>query len=290
MVILSINGRLGNQMFGFALYQCMKNMGKDIYIDLACNRANGEQGLWSDIKYNAGIFDLDYRIADPDIVREMFADGCDRNIWKRWEYRIAPSRRKFYEEKEQGTFDKGIFRLDNVYLHGYWQTEKYFVKVADEVRQMYRFPDLYTDYQKKMLDEIAATLAVSVHVRRGDYLTRPDIYGTTNMEYYSQAMEYVRQKKENVHFYIFTDDIPWVKKNMKGSDITIVENAGGDLLTNNLDMALMAECKDNIIANSSFSWWAAWLNKNPHKTVIAPKTWEINKATKDIWCKDWIRM
>lgn len=290
MVIIGINGRLGNQMFCFALYQCMLKMKKDVFVDLACNRVNGEQGICSDVKYNVEMFGLDYRIADEDIVMEMLEDGRDRNIWKRWEYRLAPSRCKFYEEKNQGTFDKRIFELDDVYLHGYWQTQKYFVKVADDIHRMYQFPDSFSDYQKRLLGEMADKYSVSVHIRRGDYLWRPDIYGTVNLEYYRNAMEYIQKRKENVHFYVFTDDIPWVKQNFKGNNITVVENDSDDLLINNLDMALMAKCKDNIIANSSFSWWAAWLNMNKEKIVIAPRKWEVNKPTKDIWCKNWIKM
>lgn len=290
MVIIGINGRLGNQMFCFALYQCMLKMKKDVFVDLACNRANGEQGIWSDVKYNVEMFGLDYRIADEDIAMEMLEDGRDRNIWKRWEYRLAPSRCKFYEEKNQGTFDKRIFELDDVYLHGYWQTQKYFVKVADDIRRMYQFPDSFSDYQKRLLSEMTDKYSVSVHIRRGDYLWRPDLYGTVNLEYYKNAMEYIQKRKENVYFYVFTDDIPWVKRNIKGNNIKVVENDSDDLLTKNLDMALMAECKDNIIANSSFSWWAAWLNKNQDKIVIAPRKWEVNKSTRDIWCKDWIKM
>ncbi len=290
MVIISINGRLGNQMFCFALYQCMLKMGKDVFVDLACDRENGEQDICSDLKYNAGIFNLDYRIADKDVAIEMIKDGCERNIWKRWKYRLMPSRCKFYGEKKQGTFDKRVFELDDVYLHGYWQTEKYFAAIADEIRRIYRFPDLYSDDQRKMLDKITAKHSVSVHIRRGDYLKRPDIYGTVSLEYYKNAMEYIQKRKENVHFYMFTDDIPWVEQNFKGKNITIVKNESNDLLTRNLDMALMAECEDNIIANSSFSWWAAWLNHNQDRTIIAPKEWEVNKLTKDIWCNNWIKM
>lgn len=290
MVIISINGRLGNQMFCFALYQCMLKLGKDVFVDLVCDRVSGEQGICSDVKYNAGIFNLDYRIADTDIAMEMLKDGRERNIWKRWEYRLAPSRCKFYEEKKQGTFDKRIFELDDVYLHGYWQTEKYFASIVDEIRRIYRFPDLFSDCQRRMLEKITAKHSVSVHIRRGDYLKRPDIYGTVGLEYYKNAMEYIQERKENVHFYIFTDDIPWVKQNFKGNNITVVENESDDLLIRNLDMALMAECEDNIIANSSFSWWAAWLNQNQDKTIIAPKEWEVNKSAKDIWCNNWIKM
>lgn len=290
MVILSINGRLGNQMFGFALYQYLKNIGKDVFVDLVCNRVNGEQGIWSDVKYNAGIFDLEYRIADSDIAMKMLEDGHDRNIWMRWAYRIVPSRCKFYEESKQGEFDKRIFELDDVYLHGYWQTEKYFAEIADEIHQMYQFPDLFSDYQKRLLGEIELSHSVSVHIRRGDYLKRPGIYGTVDLKYYRMAMEYIQERKENVHFYVFTDDVPWAKQNFRGNNITVVENDSDNLVIRNLDMALMAECKNNIIANSSFSWWAAWLNKNQKKIIIAPKEWEVNKQTKDIWCDDWVKM
>ena len=167
--------------------------------------------------------------------------------------------------------------------------EVVFAGAQEEVRQMYRFPDLFTDYQKRMLEEIAGKQSVSVHIRRGDYLNHPEIYGTTTLDYYRNAMTYMQDRRENIHFYIFTNDIPWAEQNFEGDNITIVEDSG-DLMTGNLDMALMAECKDNIIANSSFSWWAAWLNRNEQKIVIAPKAWEVNQSTKDIWCENWIKM
>ncbi len=276
MVVVSIQGRLGNQMFGFALYRQLVKMGKEVYVDFL------HEPL-------INFFDFQYNVIDKATALEYLKDREHRNIIKRWEYRIFPQRCRCYEEKATGVFDKNVLRLDDVYLNGYWQSERYFADAAEEVRQMYRFPNLFNDYQKKMLDEIESRQSVSLHIRRGDYLEHPELYGTITMEYYVRAMEYIQERKENVCFYIFTNDIPWARQNFKGENIFVIEDSG-DSITDNLDMTLMAACKDNILANSSFSWWGAWLNQNQDKIVIAPKEWEVNRSTRDIWCKGWLRM
>lgn len=276
MVVVSIKGRLGNQMFGFALYRQLLKMGKEVYVDFL------HEPL-------IDFFGFQYNVIDKETALEYLKDRDNRNIIKRWEYRIFPQRCLCYEEKATGVFDKNVLRLDEVYLNGYWQSERYFADVTEEIRQMYRFPDLLTDYQKKMLDEIQSKQSVSMHIRRGDYLEHPELYGTITMEYYERAMRYIQERKENVYFYIFTNDIPWAMQNFKRDNIFIIEDCG-HADTGNLDMALMAACKDNIIANSSFSWWGAWLNRNQEKIVIAPKEWEVNRSTRDIWCKGWLKM
>ncbi len=276
MVVVNIQGQLGNQMFGFALYRQLIKMGKEVYVDFS------HEPL-------IDFFGFQYDVIDKEIALEYLRDRENRNIIKRWEYRIFPKRCRCYEEKATGVFDKKVLRLDDVYLNGYWQSEKYFADVKEEVRQMYRFPKQFTVYQKKILEEIKSKQSVSMHIRRGDYLEHQELYGTITMEYYMRAMKYIQERKENVCFYIFTNDIPWAMKNFQGENIFIIEDSGVPA-TDNLDMALMAACKDNIVANSSFSWWGAWLNLNPEKIVIAPKQWEVNHSTKDIWCKGWLRM
>lgn len=276
MVVVSIKGRLGNQMFGFALYRQLLKMGKEVYVDFL------HEPL-------IDFFGFQYNVIDKETALEYLKDRDNRNIIKRWEYRIFPQRCLCYEEKATGVFDKNVLRLDEVYLNGYWQSERYFADVTEEIRRMYRFPDLLTDYQQKMLDEIQSKQSVSMHIRRGDYLEHPELYGTITMEYYERAMRYIQERKENVYFYIFTNDIPWAMQNFKRDNIFIIEDSG-HADTGNLDMALMAACKDNIIANSSFSWWGAWLNRNQEKIVIAPKEWEVNRSTRDIWCKGWLKM
>lgn len=292
MIIVNIQGRFGNQMFGFALYRQLVKMGKEVYVDLSHNRLDEqmkkERAVFA-IEPNIDLFGFEYPVIDDETAVEYLKNRENRNLLKRWEYRIFPQKCKCYEEKATAVFDKNVLKLDDVYLNGYWQSEKYFADACKEVRQMYRFPDLFTDYQKRMMEEMAGRQSVSVHIRRGDYLNHPEIYGTTTLDYYRSAMAYMQERRENIHFYIFTNDIPWAEQNFEGDNITIVEDSG-DLMIGNLDMALMAECKDNIIANSSFSWWGAWLNRNTEKIVIAPKVWEMNQSTKDIWCEDWIKM
>lgn len=277
-------------MFEYALYKCLQKKGREVYLDLACNRQHDEQkGIVSDIQYNLELFHPDYRVADEEIVRMWQQDGRNRNLWKRWEYRLFPGRCSYYQEKKTGTLDRRVFRLDDVYLAGYWQSEKYFDEVKAEIREIYQFSDLFTEYQRSMLDKIRNTNAVSLHIRRGDYLQSPEIYGTIDRKYYWDAMHYLEERIEKIQFFLFTDDIDWAKQNYKGKNITVIEDSG-KLVTNNLDMALMSACKHNIIANSSFSWWGAWLNRNPDKIVIAPKRWEVNAKMPDVWCEGWVKL
>ena len=271
MIIVNIQGRLGNQMFGIALYKQLLKMGKDVYVDLSYNRSRKkkERAAFA-IEPNIGLFDFNYKVIDDETALEYLRDRENRTLIKRWEYRIFPQRCKCYEEKATAVYDKNVFRLDDVYLNGYWQSEKYFLDAADEVRKMYQFPDLFSDYQKRMLGKIEETESVSLHIRRGDYLNFPEIYGTVTLDYYKRAMAYLQERKENIHFYVFSNDVLWAKRNFVGDDITVIEE-NNELITSNLDMHLMKSCKDNIIANSSFSWWAAWLNSHEKKTIIAPK-------------------
>lgn len=290
MIIISIKGRLGNQMFEYALYKCLQQQGKEVYVDLACNRQNDEQrGIFADIRYNLEIFQPNYKIADWKITQEWLRDRENRNLLRRWKYRVFPDTCKYYGEKKTGIFDYNVFKMDDVYLDGYWQSEKYFLDVKDEVQKLYQFPLIYSDYQKSILEKIYSKYAVSVHIRRGDYLQHPEIYGKTDLSYYQRAIQYIEERVEDVHFFVFTDDVVWAKQHFCESNITVVENET-DLLVSNMDMALMAQCKDNIITNSSYSWWGAWLNSNHKKMVIAPRVWEVNNKMTDIWCDDWIKM
>lgn len=290
MIIVNIHGRLGNQMFEYALYRCLERQGKDVYVDLSCNRQHDEmQGIVADIKYNLDIFNPVYKVADSKIVREWTEEGKRRNFFKRWKYRLFPGMCKCYEEKKTGIFDNNVFKIDDVYLSGYWQSEKYFSEIKDEVITMYKFPDNFSDYQKGILERIQKKYSVSVHVRRGDYLKHPEIYGNTDLDYYRKAMRYIEERKENIQFFMFTDDIAWVSNNFKVSNMIVV-NKNYNLIQDNLDMALMTKCNANIVTNSSYSWWGAWLNLDNDKIVIAPKIWEKNSKTTDIWCRDWIKI
>lgn len=158
---------------------------------------------------------------------------------------------------------------------GYFQSEDYFTAAADRIRQEFSLRTPLMGTALVYSEQIAATpTAVSLHVRRGDYIKNPHVlrdFGVCSLSYYEQAMAFIREKVPAPQFFIFSDDLSWIRENLSvGKDATFVE---GTDLTDKIELTLMSRCAHNIIANSSFSWWGAWLNPNPDKIVIAPTPW-----------------
>ena len=180
----------------------------------------------------------------------------------------------------------------DLYLDGYWQSEKYFVSYRDDLLKAFTLKaDLHeqTLRYRKMIEE---SKAVSLHIRRGDYISNPhtnSVHGTCSLEYYKKAVNQITKRVKNPHFYIFSDDLAWTKENLSFIKVvTFVEL--DEKIPDHEEMYLMSWCQHNIIANSSFSWWGAWLNQNPHKTVIAPKKWfnDTTINTNDLIPEDWL--
>ena len=180
-------------------------------------------------------------------------------------------------------FDPKVLELDRAYLVGWWQSEKYFKGVKDEVRKAFTFK--HVNLSEEMLsykEAMENSNSVSVHIRRGDYLQVDEVYGgICTEEYYKKAMKKMQEDVPNCHFFIFTNDVPWVKKHMQGENITVVE--GNDEDAGYIDMYLMTCCKHYILANSSFSWWGCYLNASKDKKVIAPKIWANGRDCRDIY-------
>lgn len=182
---------------------------------------------------------------------------------------------------------------DDCYLQGYWQSEKYFLHIATTIRADFSFQEPMEARNLELAEHIGHCNAVSLHVRRGDYVVNPATlatHGLCSPDYYCQAIRYIAERIEQPVFYVFSDDIPWVKKNLA---ITFpchyVEHNRGCESYN--DMRLTALCRHHIIANSSFSWWGAWLNSNPEKIVVAPKKWFANGTnTMDLFPQGWVTL
>jgi hypothetical protein len=171
-------------------------------------------------------------------------------------------------------------------LHGYFQSEKYFKNYKEEIKKYFTpkkeiIQDIYLKY-KNILNN-----SCSIHIRRGDYLHQINYHPVLSLKYYWDAIDFLYgENKKNVNFLIFSDDINWVKNNLKIPNMYFIEGNN-----NFYDMFLMSECENNIIANSSFSWWGAWLNKNEKKKIIAPKEWfgsAIQDTSIDLYCDNWI--
>lgn len=182
---------------------------------------------------------------------------------------------------------------DNIYLDGYWQSEKYFIDFADTIRADFTFSTLFSEKNAGLAKHIAQVNAVSLHVRRGDYAKNPKTtatHGLCSLDYYQAAVDYVSTHVIQPHFFIFSDDIAWVKANLTiNSTVFFVDHNTHQESYN--DMRLMSLCKHHIIANSSFSWWGAWLNQNAEKIVIAPKQWFFKSTdTSDLIPASWMRL
>ncbi len=175
----------------------------------------------------------------------------------------------------------------------YFQSEQYFISQARRIRSEFSLQTTLTEDAALIADQIqSAPSSVALHVRRGDYVRNAEVlrdFGVCSLQYYEQAIARIQKELPSAHFFVFSDDIPWVRENISVSKAaTLVEGKG---LTDTIELALMSRCAHNIIANSSFSWWGAWLNANPRKIVVAPTPW-FDRApyNADIIPKSWIQI
>lgn len=179
---------------------------------------------------------------------------------------------------------------DNSILRGYWPSEEYFKNIRELLLAEFELRADYKDAQYATVEKrIKETQSVALHFRRGDYLhaENKDIFGLLGLHYYERAMRHMHEKVANPHYFIFSDDISWVKENFNlPNSYEFVSDPA--LLQDVQEFSLMRACKHHIIANSTFSWWAAWLNSNPHKIVIQPETWYLEAKAQYAYEKGYV--
>jgi len=184
-----------------------------------------------------------------------------------------------------------IFSSKN-YIYGDYQSERYFENIKDIIRKDFTLKNKISDKNKKILEKIQSTNSISIHLRGGDYIRgkKSDFHGTCSTEYYNKAIEEMRSNVNSPFFFIFTDDIDWAKSHIIFPESSVIVSNKDNKPYE--ELLLMSKCKHNIIANSTFSWWGAWLNSNVNKIVIAPRKWFNNSSinTEDIVPKSWIRI
>lgn len=201
---------------------------------------------------------------------------------------------KDFHLEKQFNFDENFLHIKSWYFEWFFQSEKYFKDFEKEIRQDFEFLIQPSKENKKMIEKITHCESVSLHIRRWDYISNPTanaFHGTCNLGYYQKAVDLIKSKVENPVFFLFSDDMDWVKENLKIEDTSYYIDWNTDNKSYE-DMRLMSLCNHNIIANSSFSWWWAWLNQNPDKIVIAPSRWfTSNKMNySDIVPDSWVKI
>lgn len=266
MSVIRIKGGLGNQMFQYAFYKKHSRYEKT-YLDISffeneCDVATVQElGLFSAFKYT-----------ESNIQNEH--EGLS-----------------LYLEKEDAKYDVNALCERNKLFEGYWQTYRYFEDITDEIRQAFEFVDTNDRRFNDFIQSVDLDNYVSVHVRRGDYLKVPHYYGNIcTIDYYKKSIDFVKQHDSECSFIFLSDDIEWVKDNLKEDKAIYISSEMFDDYQNWYDMCIMSHCKHNIVANSSFSWWGAWLNKNPDKIVVAPQRWLNIAETPDICPPEWKRI
>ena len=285
MVIVKMIGGLGNQMFQYAYAKALHVRGYDIRLDstfMQPNLAHGGFGLH--------VYSIDLEVDSNENLKALSSNGLLCKIFNRFN---IPT--KCYLKEKTFLFTPSLIKpQENVFIEGYFQTERYFKDIRELLLEQFQPRESLSDYSQKIKHSIeSASCAISLHVRRGDYLkaSAQSYHGLCSHEYYQKAMQYLKEYCQDITYVVFSDDIAWVKENMPIENALYVYNEGQ---APHEDMYLMSLCQHNIIANSSFSWWGAWLNQNPNKIVIAPKQWFANAKMQaqsmDIAPNSWIRL
>lgn len=273
MIIVELLGGLGNQMFQYATGRGVAlRAGLELKLDIS---GYAKQNLRT---YRLGVFNIVEQFAtDAEIYRVKPRRRLSLN-WLR--YRLSrlfvPFHRRAIIVERTLNFDPDVLRIRrSAYLAGFWQSDRYFADISEQIRADFTFREPPSPQNQALLHEIEATESVSVHVRRGDYAADPKVnryHGLLGVDYYQAATARLMTSVAAPHFYVFSDDIPWVKQALSlPAPVTYVEHNGA--AADHEDLRLMSRCKHHIIANSSFSWWGAWLAAHPGQIVIAPRRW-----------------
>lgn len=285
-IILKLNGGLGNQMFQWAFGSMLEEMtDAKLYLDMSYFSNNYAR------QFQLDIFEL-----KPKVITDFITKLKLAIIWKLRKNISGTSLfgYKIYSEPHLH-FDTNISKIKkNTFVEGFFQSESYFKMIKGKIKEDFNFKQLPDEENQKIISKMMGENSLSVHVRRGDYVQKQryqELFATCSLDYYKNAVDYITQNHPEPVIYIFSDDISWAKKNIRFpyKCIYISHNIGAKSYE---DMRLMSMCKHNIIANSSFSWWGAWLNRNPDKIVIAPKKW-FNDDTiiqTDIIPNEWVRI
>ncbi len=279
MIISKINGGLGNQMFQYAIAKAIAVKNNDTFkLDI-----NAYETYELHNGYRLNVFNITEDIAlKKDIEDFKGKSSLINKILNKLNFN-----QNIYREKERTIFDKEVFYKNDIYLDGYWQNEKYFIDIRNDILKDFTFKKQNTKVVDSYLENINSSNSVSIHVRRGDYSKHSEI-GILDISYYKNAIGYIYDKIDNPIFYIFSNDIKWCEDNFNFLENKIFIN---NTKTEIDDMILMRNCKHNIVANSSFSWWSAWLNQNEEKMVIAPKKWMARNPNNYRWSpSNWIEV
>lgn len=290
-VIVRLNGGLGNQLFQYATGRSISiRNGCPIFLDLSVFN------YYKLHNYSLAAYKLPASVL-PDSVGNHFEKVIPERpaLHYRILRRLMPSRYWPICSEKSMAFHPEVCELKApVLINGYWQSEKYFVDIRQQLLRELTLPHALHGRDAEVAQEAQSTDAISLHVRRADYVTNVatrQIHGTCSVEYYAQGLKAILPRCDNPCLFVFSDDASWARENIRLDVKTIyVDHNGPD--KNYEDLRLMSLCRHHIIANSSFSWWGAWLNAHDDKVIVSPRTWfaDSSRQTQDIIPSQWIKI
>lgn len=292
MIIVKLLGGLGNQMFQFAAGRAVAHrLNAELLLDVSAFTHYDLR------RYELDSWAIRARPATADELARAGVSHREPTLFRRLMQAAGFGLPMNRFQEASFAFDSRILSVkDPAYLDGYFQSARYFSDIAGLLREEFvlRAPADERNAAISRQIEQAGTSAVSLHIRRGDYVTNAhtaQYHGICSLDYYHQAVTHVAGRCHAPRFFVFSDDLDWVKDNLKiDHEMVLVDANGPD--RGAWDMALMMTCRHHIIANSSFSWWGGWLNPHPDKIIVAPKQWFSGAThdTRDLVPGDWVRL
>jgi len=292
MIIIQLIGGIGNQMFQYAMGRsiALRN-NTNLKLDISLFK---QYQLRS---YRLECFNIIEEFATHEEIKHL-KPGHDQLLFfclSKVQQKFIPWHNRDIIFERTMSFNPAVLKItDDAYIEGYWQSEKYFKHISHTIHNDFKFKREPDRINKDFLSIINETNSVSLHIRRGDYISNKktrEILGFLGIDYYIRALNLIIKKVNKPNFFIFSDDIPWARENIKADfPFHFIEHNGADKEYE--DLRLMSNCKHHIIANSSFSWWGAWLGSNPKKIIISPKKWfnQLKMDIHDLIPDSWIQI
>lgn len=295
MIKVLLTGGLGNQLFQYAFGKTIAVKNNSILV-LSTSFIESKlpiKKFATQMKYELGIFNIDATI------EHNFITGKLLYPFAKLEHVVKD---KFNEnnltllQEEAHHFQADFLAFkDNTYIKGNFQSQNYFKSIEPILRKEFIFKNQLIDKNSDWKDKIQSSNSVAIHIRRGDYISiqkNQDKFIIQNLDYYKNAISYIASKINQPTFFVFSDDIAWTKENLKSDFPMYFIDNNNTAETSYIDMQLMSMCQHNIICNSTFSWWSAWLNANPEKIVVAPQNWFADKSinSQDLIPSEWIKL
>ncbi|TDB63467.1 alpha-1,2-fucosyltransferase [Arundinibacter roseus] len=292
MIVVKLQGGLGNQLFQYATAKAVAMVHQtEVAFDGQFFATSSLQNIHTPRQYELNNVGIAFR--KPSLLDQISYEMLANTKIAGKFLRRLRSARIYAENKSNYTSEIFEKTTSNTYLKGFFQSERYFLSIRPILLR-----EILLDYSEAptYAEQIMSTQAVSLHIRRGDYISLPaaaQFHGICSLDYYSNAIDYIQSKITNPHIYVFSDEIDWAKNKLKASvPLTFVDHANP--VSAHTDLSLMHLCKHHILANSTYSWWGAWLNPSPKKIVIAPKIWfadhSAQEFTDDLLPASWIRL